>query len=114
LGNGVGLGTLDSETVNNQDVETREEFTPASLSTTWALGQHEVFEILVIRLHLNWFLSAKKLRFPVFEGANYCQQLLVINPLVAFGWRSLLRHESNRIQSSLVINLRENCRRHEI
>src|SRR6266481_7412535 len=82
----------------DDEVETRKVFRPTCLMACKDLGCGKVLEVLVIGDNVNQDSRALKVMLPMFEGFKNCEELFVVNVVVAFGFVKCSGMECNWVQ----------------
>src|SRR6266481_412491 len=96
LVNAFGSEFPGMETDN--EVETGEVFRPMCLTACKDLGCGKVLEVPVISDNVDQDSRALKVMSPTFEGFKNCEELFVMNIIVAFGFVKCLGMECNWVQ----------------
>jgi hypothetical protein len=105
---------LFSETVDNAEVVTGQEFGPTGLSVVKHLCCHKVLQISVIRQDSDQRLSSFKFGTPFFKVTDDSKQFFIVNLVITLNGRVFLRKEGNRAQNTLLIVLREYSTGYEV
>lgn len=83
-GKDVGLLSLNSWSVADDEVVVGQKVSPASLSTIENFGGHEVFEGFVVGDDFEGFVERLEEGSPLGEGENNRKHLLVVSLVILF------------------------------
>src|SRR6266481_909688 len=82
----------------DDEVETGKVFRPTCLTACKDLCSGKVLEVPVIGDNVDWDSRALKVMSPTFEGFKDCEELFVVNVIVAFRFVKCSGMECNQVQ----------------
>ena len=93
----VGFGTKASGMESDNEVELAEEFGPSDLLVCEQFSGRKVLKIFMVCNHINWAQQSFEVMTPDFECFKYCEQFLVMDVIVEFGWGKSPRVKGDRM-----------------
>lgn len=103
----VGFGSEFSGTEPEDEVERRKVLGPSGLSTSQEFGCRKIFQIFVIRDHINGNTRSFEVVSPSPEGFENSQEFLIVSVVVQFGGRESTGVESDGMDFSIRSSDRE-------